>query len=62
MDNLERLSGLPENKFIEAHGTFNTGHCTVCGAEYDFTYMRSKYFDHKNFILLIVIEKRSNYG
>ncbi|KAA0200074.1 NAD-dependent protein deacetylase sirtuin-2, partial [Fasciolopsis buskii] len=47
VDNLERLSGLPENKFIEAHGTFNTGHCTVCGAEYDFTYMRNQIMDKR---------------
>ncbi|TPP66132.1 NAD-dependent protein deacetylase sirtuin-2 [Fasciola gigantica] len=47
VDNLERLSGLPESKFIEAHGTFNTGHCTRCGAEYDFLYMRDQIMDKR---------------
>ncbi|VDP84011.1 unnamed protein product [Echinostoma caproni] len=42
VDNLERLSGLPEDKFIEAHGTFNTGHCMKCKTEYNFNYMRGK--------------------
>ncbi|KAA3676257.1 NAD-dependent deacetylase sirtuin 2 [Paragonimus westermani] len=41
-DNLERLSGLPEKKFIEAHGTFNTGHCISCHKEHTFAYMKDE--------------------
>ncbi|KAF6771783.1 hypothetical protein AHF37_09604 [Paragonimus kellicotti] len=41
-DNLERLSGLPEKKFIEAHGTFNTGHCMSCRKEHTFAYMKDE--------------------
>ncbi|CAH8635457.1 unnamed protein product [Heterobilharzia americana] len=42
VDNLERLSGLPEEKLIEAHGTFNTGHCIDCKEQYDFQFMLGK--------------------
>nr|CAH8872150.1 unnamed protein product [Trichobilharzia regenti] len=39
VDNLERLSGLPEEKLVEAHGTFNTGHCIKCKEQYGFHFM-----------------------
>ncbi|KAH8868194.1 NAD-dependent protein deacetylase Sirt2 [Schistosoma japonicum] len=39
VDSLERLSGLPEEKLIEAHGTFYTGHCIKCNKQYDFDFM-----------------------
>ncbi|KAK4474918.1 hypothetical protein MN116_002025 [Schistosoma mekongi] len=39
VDRLEYLTGLPEEKSIEAHGTFNTGHCIKCNKQYDFDFM-----------------------
>ncbi|CAH8586921.1 unnamed protein product [Schistosoma turkestanicum] len=39
VDSLERLSGLPEEKLVEAHGTFHTGHCINCNRQYDFEFM-----------------------
>ncbi|KER25771.1 hypothetical protein T265_14142 [Opisthorchis viverrini] len=42
VDDLERLSGLSEDKFVEAHGTFHTGHCQQCHEEYTFEYMRDQ--------------------
>ncbi|OON17853.1 transcriptional regulator, Sir2 family, partial [Opisthorchis viverrini] len=38
----KRLSGLSEDKFVEAHGTFHTGHCQQCHEEYTFEYMRDQ--------------------
>ncbi|CAH8675970.1 unnamed protein product [Schistosoma haematobium] len=38
-DSLERLSGLPEEKLVEAHGTFHTGHCIKCKKLHDFEFM-----------------------
>ncbi|CAH8639354.1 unnamed protein product [Schistosoma mattheei] len=38
-DSLERLSGLPEEKLVEAHGTFHTGHCIKCKKLHDFDFM-----------------------
>ncbi|KAJ8674253.1 hypothetical protein QAD02_005515 [Eretmocerus hayati] len=42
IDTLERLAGLPGEKLIEAHGTFNTGHCLECRAEYDLAWLKDK--------------------
>ncbi|TGZ67968.1 hypothetical protein CRM22_004514 [Opisthorchis felineus] len=42
VDDLERLSGLPEDKFVEAHGTFHTGHCQECHEEHTFEYLRDQ--------------------
>ncbi|CAL8094567.1 unnamed protein product [Calicophoron daubneyi] len=42
VDDLERLSGLPEEMFVEAHGTFHTGHCMKCRKFYTFEYMRDR--------------------
>ncbi|CAH8678188.1 unnamed protein product [Schistosoma rodhaini] len=39
VDSLERLSGLPEEKLVEAHGTFHTGHCIKCNQQHDFEFM-----------------------
>ncbi|THD19435.1 NAD-dependent protein deacetylase sirtuin-3 mitochondrial [Fasciola hepatica] len=33
IDSLERMAGIPEEKLVEAHGTFLTSTCTVCRAK-----------------------------
>ncbi|KAF8625960.1 hypothetical protein AX17_006685 [Amanita inopinata Kibby_2008] len=35
IDTLERKAGIPEDKIVEAHGSFATHHCIDCGLEYD---------------------------
>lgn len=35
IDGLERRTGLPQEKLVEAHGTIATAHCIDCHAEYD---------------------------
>ncbi|XP_038044293.1 NAD-dependent protein deacetylase sirtuin-3-like [Patiria miniata] len=35
IDGLERISGIPAAKLVEAHGTFATSTCTRCGEKYD---------------------------
>ncbi|XP_071441352.1 NAD-dependent protein deacetylase sirtuin-3-like isoform X2 [Hetaerina americana] len=35
IDGLERLSGIPGEKLIEAHGSFSTASCIVCGDKHD---------------------------
>ncbi|XP_046383925.1 NAD-dependent protein deacetylase sirtuin-3, mitochondrial-like [Ischnura elegans] len=35
IDGLERLSGIPGDKLIEAHGSFSTASCIVCGDKHD---------------------------
>ncbi|VEL16819.1 unnamed protein product [Protopolystoma xenopodis] len=42
VDNLDRLCGLPEDKLVEAHGSFNSGHCIICKKEYSFKFMADK--------------------
>lgn len=44
IDTLDRLAGLPENKIIEAHGSFYTNHCLNCKQQYDMAWMKSKIF------------------
>ena len=34
IDTLERVAGIPEEKLVEAHGSFHTAHCVVCRKEY----------------------------
>lgn len=40
VDCLESLSGLPKDKLCLAHGSFETGHCLRCNAEYSLAWMR----------------------
>ncbi|KAL3310026.1 NAD-dependent protein deacetylase sirtuin-2, partial [Cichlidogyrus casuarinus] len=47
VDNLERISGLPEEKLIEAHGCFQTGHCISCSTEYDFEFIKEAVLSDK---------------
>ena len=34
IDTLERVAGLPEEKLVEAHGSFHSAHCVNCRKEY----------------------------
>ncbi|KAL3841337.1 hypothetical protein ACJMK2_019498 [Sinanodonta woodiana] len=34
IDGLERWAGIPDEKLVEAHGTFSSATCTVCGAKH----------------------------
>lgn len=40
IDTLERLAGLPEQKLVEAHGTFYRGHCLECDKEYSLEWIK----------------------
>ena len=40
VDSLESLSGLAKDKLCLAHGSFETGHCLRCNAEYSLASMR----------------------
>ncbi|XP_043653518.1 NAD-dependent protein deacetylase Sirt2 [Drosophila teissieri] len=44
IDTLDRLTGLPEDKIIEAHGSFHTNHCIKCRREYDMAWMKAEIF------------------
>lgn len=35
IDGLERLAGVPDEKLMEAHGSFSTASCTLCGKRHD---------------------------
>ncbi|TGZ72210.1 hypothetical protein CRM22_002221 [Opisthorchis felineus] len=47
VDDLERLTGLPEDKLIEAHGTFHTGHCSTCKKLYSLEFMAESVMNDK---------------
>ncbi|GAB6020647.1 NAD-dependent protein deacetylase sirtuin-2 [Chamberlinius hualienensis] len=40
IDTLERMSGIPEEKIVEAHGTFYTSHCISCREQYSLQWMK----------------------
>lgn len=40
VDGLESISGLAKYKLCQAHGSFETGHCLRCNAEYSLAWMR----------------------
>jgi len=44
IDGLERKAGIPDDKIVEAHGTFYTSHCTnfTCKKDYNFDWMKEK--------------------
>ncbi|XP_060572300.1 NAD-dependent protein deacetylase sirtuin-2-like isoform X2 [Ruditapes philippinarum] len=44
IDTLERVAGLSNDKNVEAHGSFNTGHCLECGDEYSLEWMKEQIF------------------
>jgi len=45
IDALEFLAGLPEDKVVEAHGTFQRSYCTVCKKNYDLPWLKNKIFN-----------------
>lgn len=47
IDGLERLAGVPENKIVEAHGSFAKSYCVNCKAQYDNSAMRSAILNNK---------------
>lgn len=44
IDTLERITGLPDDKLVEAHGTFFTNHCLGCRAAYSMEWMKEQIF------------------
>lgn len=44
IDTLERVAGIPEEKLVEAHGTFHTSHCLKCRKEYCLEWMKERIF------------------
>ncbi|XP_050293398.1 NAD-dependent protein deacetylase sirtuin-2 isoform X2 [Anthonomus grandis grandis] len=44
IDTLERVAGIPEEKLVEAHGTFYTGHCLACREKYTLEWMKERIF------------------
>ncbi|GLV40123.1 Sirtuin 2 [Carabus blaptoides fortunei] len=47
IDTLERVAGISDEKLVEAHGTFYTGHCLCCRKEYSLSWMKERIFDDK---------------
>jgi len=45
IDTLERVTGLPDEKLVEAHGSFNNGRCIECGKEYSSAWIKEKIFE-----------------
>lgn len=48
IDALEHIAGVPEEKIIEAHGTFHRSYCTKCKANYDLKWLKSRVFEIEN--------------
>ncbi|KAN0041115.1 hypothetical protein ACTFIV_003651 [Dictyostelium citrinum] len=44
IDTLERIAGIPDNKLVEAHGSFATSHCVSCKKEYSTDYVKERIF------------------
>lgn len=44
IDGLEFAGGLPEEKVVEAHGTFHRCHCTVCRKTFSLPWLQSEIF------------------
>ncbi|XP_078351074.1 NAD-dependent protein deacetylase sirtuin-2-like isoform X1 [Oculina patagonica] len=47
IDTLERVAGLPEEKLVEAHGSFHTAHCLGCRKEYTHEWVKDEVFADK---------------
>ena len=45
IDALENLGGLPEEKIIEAHGTFREAYCQACNEKYDLPWLKNQIFN-----------------
>jgi len=48
IDALEFLAGLPEEKVVEAHGTFQRSYCTRCRRNYDLPWLKNEIFHPKS--------------
>uniref|UniRef100_T1PBG3 NAD-dependent protein deacetylase n=1 Tax=Musca domestica TaxID=7370 RepID=T1PBG3_MUSDO len=44
IDTLERIAGIPDDKLVEAHGTFFTNHCLGCRKLYSMEWMKEQIF------------------
>ena len=44
IDALEYLSGVPEDKIVEAHGSFQKSYCTQCRQTYDLRWLKREIF------------------
>lgn len=44
IDALEHLAGLPEDKVVEAHGSFKTSYCCKCKKTYDLHWFKTELF------------------
>lgn len=42
IDTLEREAGIADEKLVEAHGAFNTGHCIDCRKEFSQAWIKEK--------------------
>ncbi|KAL9899185.1 sirtuin 2 isoform 1-T1 [Glossina fuscipes fuscipes] len=47
IDTLERVAGVPDEKLVEAHGTFYTNHCMGCDMQYSMEWMKDQIFSDK---------------
>ena len=48
IDGLERLSGIEEEKLVEAHGTFSTAACIKCRQKYNIEQLKEDILDDKD--------------
>lgn len=44
IDTLERVAGVPQEKLVEAHGSFHTAHCLDCVKEYSHEWVKDEIF------------------
>ena len=44
IDTLEKITGISESLIVNAHGSYNKGHCIICNKEYSFEWMISILF------------------
>lgn len=52
VDTLERDAGVPDDRIVEAHGSFATASCLKCHAKYSKTYLKEQIFstDKEDFV------------
>lgn len=48
IDTLEREAGISDEKLVEAHGAFNTGHCIDCRKEYSQAWIKERILVEKD--------------
>lgn len=48
IDALEYLAGVPDEKIIEAHGSFQNSYCTSCKKTYDLKWLKTEVFNPEN--------------